>query len=86
LVGTCWRSTCPSVATGTALTATQPIFTAIFIKFKGGQIPKSSIKGMLIAFYSVIVITGVDLNVSIRSFQGDLPAIMGLILVALYLF
>jgi len=74
-----------SVATGTALTATQPIFAALFIKFKGGHIPKRSIGGMLIAFFSVLVITGVDLNLSIRSFQGDLLAIIGGALGASYM-
>lgn len=72
-----WSMRLTSVATGTALTATQPIFAALFIKFKGGHIPKRSIGGMLIAFFSVLVITGVDLNLSIRSFQGDLLAIIG---------
>jgi drug/metabolite transporter (DMT)-like permease len=66
-----------SVATGTALTATQPIFAAIFIKLAGGHIPKKSIGGMVIAFFSVVVITGIDFNVSIQAFQGDLLAVIG---------
>lgn len=80
-----WSMRLTSVATGTALTATQPIFAALFIKFKGGHIPKRSIGGMLIAFFSVLVITGVDLNLSIRSFQGDLLAIIGGALGASYM-
>ena len=32
-----------SVAAGTALTAVQPIFTAIYLRFKGGTIPKEFI-------------------------------------------
>ena len=80
-----WSMRLTNVATGTALTATQPIFAALFIKFKGGHIPKRSIGGMLIAFFSVLVITGVDLNLSIRSFQGDLLAIIGGALGASYM-
>ena len=80
-----WAMRLTSVATGTALAATQPIFAALFVKFKGGHIPKRSIGGMLIAFLSVIVITGVDLNLSIRSFQGDVLAIIGGALGASYM-
>jgi len=66
-----------SVATGVALTATQPIFAALFIKLAGGHIPKKSIGGMIIAFLSVVAITGIDLNISFRAFQGDLLAVFG---------
>ena len=72
-----WAMKLTSVATGTALTATQPIFAAIFIKLAGGHIPKKSISGMVIAFFSVVVITGIDFNVSIQAFQGDLLAVIG---------
>jgi len=80
-----WAMKFTSVATGTALTATQPIFAAIFIKLTGGHIPKKSFGGMLIAFVSVIVITGIDLNLSFRSFQGDLMAVVGGALGAAYM-
>lgn len=72
-----WAMKLTSVATGTALTATQPIFAAIFIKLAGGHIPRKSIGGMVIAFFSVVVITGIDFNVSIQAFQGDLLAVIG---------
>jgi len=74
-----------SVATGTALTATQPIFAALFIKLSGGHIPRRSWSGMFIAFASVLLITGVDLSLSLRSFQGDLLAVIGGALAALYI-
>lgn len=74
-----------SVATGTALTATQPIFTAIFVRLSGGHIPRKAWSGMFIAFASVLVITGVDLNLSVRSFQGDLIAVTGGALAAIYM-
>ena len=80
-----WAMKFTSVATGTALTATQPIFAAIFIKLTGGHIPKKSFGGMLIAFVSVIVITGIDFNLSFRSFQGDLMAVVGGALGAAYM-
>ena len=79
-----WAMKYTSVATGTALTATQPIFVALFVKFKGGHIPKKSFTGIFIAFISVIVITGIDLNLSLRSFQGDVLAVTGGALAAAY--
>jgi len=72
-----WAMKLTSVATGVALTATQPIFAALFIKLVGGHIPKKSIGGMVIAFLSVVAITGIDLNISLRAFQGDLLAVFG---------
>jgi len=80
-----WAMKFTSVATGTALTATQPIFAAIFVKLTGGHIPRKSFGGMLIAFASVIIITGFDLNLSVRSFQGDLMAVVGGALGAAYM-
>ena len=80
-----WAMKFTSVATGTALTATQPIFAAIFVKLTGGHIPKKSFGGMIIAFASVIIITGFDLNLSVRSFQGDLMAVVGGALGAAYM-
>jgi drug/metabolite transporter (DMT)-like permease len=74
-----------SVATGTALTATQPIFAAIFVRLSGGHIPRKAWSGMFIAFASVLVITGVDLNLSFRSFQGDVIAVIGGALAAIYM-
>lgn len=73
-----------SVATGTALTALQPIFAAIFFKVRGGVIPSRAWSGMLIAFFSVALITGIDLQISLRNFVGDLLAILGAALSAGY--
>ena len=40
---------------------------------------------MFIAFASVLLVTGVDLSMSLRSFQGDLLAVIGGALAALYI-
>jgi drug/metabolite transporter (DMT)-like permease len=74
-----------SVATGTALTTLQPIFTAIYFKSRGGIIPSRAWTGMLIAFLSVVLITGIDFQISFRSFVGDLLAILGAVLSAGYI-
>lgn len=73
-----------SVAAGTALTAMQPIFTAIFLRLRGGHIPRQAWIGMSIAFASVLFITGVDLHLSVRSFLGDIAALAGAALAAGY--
>jgi len=74
-----------SVATGTALTTLQPIFTAIYFKSRDGIIPSRAWTGMLIAFLSVVLITGIDFQISFRSFVGDLLAILGAVLSAGYI-
>ncbi len=73
-----------SVASGTALAALQPIFTAIYLRARGHQISKVSLLGMFVAFASVLIITGVDFNISLRSFVGDLFAICCALLSASY--
>jgi drug/metabolite transporter (DMT)-like permease len=74
-----------SVAAGTALTAVQPIFTAIYLRFKGGTIPKRAWGGMSVAFLSVLLITGIDIQISFHSFLGDLAALVGAALAAAYM-
>jgi len=74
-----------SVAAGTALTAMQPIFAAIWLRSRGGDIPKQAWIGMTIAFASVLLITGVDLRISFHSFLGDMAALIGSALAAAYM-
>jgi drug/metabolite transporter (DMT)-like permease len=74
-----------SVAAGTALVALQPVFTAIFVKLRGGHIPSSAWLGMVISFIGVVLVSGVDLQLSIKAFTGDLFAIVSGALSAAYL-
>jgi drug/metabolite transporter (DMT)-like permease len=74
-----------SVASGTAITALQPIFTALFVRSTGGFISKKSWLGMWIAFLSVLLITGIDLSISFETFKGDIYALVGAALAALYM-
>lgn len=73
-----------SVAAGTALTSLQPIFAALFLKILGGHIPSRAWFGMAVSFLGVLLISGVDLNISTRSFLGDLAALVSAALAALY--
>jgi drug/metabolite transporter (DMT)-like permease len=73
-----------TVAAGTALTALQPIFAAYLVKRLGGHIPRQAWLGMIISLSGVLIITGVDFQISRRAFIGDLAAIACAALAALY--
>ena len=73
-----------SVATGTALTSLQPIFAALYMKYRGAVISRQSMIGIFIAFLSLLLITGVDLHLSTRAFIGDLYGILAGALAAGY--
>jgi drug/metabolite transporter (DMT)-like permease len=74
-----------SVAAGTAIVALQPIFAALFVRITGGHIPSRAWLGMVVSFSGVILISGVDLNISFRSFVGDLAALVSAALAAMYM-
>jgi len=73
-----------TVAAGTALTALQPIFAAYLVKRLGGHIPRQAWIGMIISLSGVLIITGIDFQISRRAFIGDLAAIACAALAALY--
>ena len=74
-----------TVAAGTALVALQPIFAALFVKLTGGDIPSRAWLGMFVSFGGVLLISGVDLQISFRAFLGDLAAIISAALAAVYM-
>lgn len=74
-----------SVAAGTALVALQPIFAAIFVKVIGGHIPAKAWLGMGVSFAGVLLISGIDFQISFRAFLGDIAAIISAALAALYM-
>lgn len=73
-----------SVAAGTALTALQPLFAALLVRLIGGFIPKRAWAGMSVSFAGVLIVTGVDFQISTRAFLGDLAAIGCALLAAIY--
>jgi drug/metabolite transporter (DMT)-like permease len=74
-----------TVAAGTALVALQPIFAALFVKMGGGHIPSKAWMGMIVSFSGVLLISGVDLQISFKSFLGDFAALVSAALAALYM-
>ncbi|MBI3428760.1 MAG: DMT family transporter [Actinobacteria bacterium] len=74
-----------TVAAGTGIVALQPIFAALFVKISGGRIPSRAWLGMGVSFAGVLLVSGVDLQISFRSFLGDLAAFISAALAALYM-
>ena len=74
-----------TVAAGTALVALQPIFAAIFVKMTGGHIPSKAWLGMVVSFSGVLLISGVDLRISLHAFIGDIAALVSAAVAALYM-
>lgn len=74
-----------TVAAGTALVALQPIFAALFVKLTGGEIPSRAWLGMFVSFGGVLLISGIDLQISMRAFLGDIAAIISAALAGMYM-
>jgi len=74
-----------TVAAGTALVALQPIFAALFVKLSGGHIPSKAWLGMIVSFAGVLLVVGVDLQISFKSFLGDVAALISAALAAAYM-
>ena len=76
--------TLTSVASSTALVATQPVWAALIARASGHPVPRQAWVGMAIAFAGVLVITGVVVSLSGRAVAGDLLALVGGIFAAAY--
>src|SRR4051794_20739085 len=75
-----------SVASATALVATQPIWAALLAKARGDVIPRGAWVGILVAVSGTAVLSGADLAVSSTALWGDVLAIFGGAFAALYMF
>ena len=73
-----------TVASSTALVATQPVWAALIARRRGVVIPRSAWVGIGIALVGVVVLTGVDLSVDPRHLIGDALALAGAVLAAAY--
>lgn len=73
-----------TVASSTALVATQPVWAALIARQRGAVIPSTAWVGIGISLVGVLVLTGIDLSVDPRQMIGDLLALAGAVLAAAY--
>ena len=73
-----------TVASATALVATQPVWSALIGKARGEVIPRQVWLGIGVAVAGALLLTGADLAVSGRALLGDGLAVLGGIFAAAY--
>jgi drug/metabolite transporter (DMT)-like permease len=73
-----------SVASATALVATQSVFSGLIAAVNGRRIPRPAWIGMSLAVVGTALIAGADLQVSGRALVGDLLALLGGFFAAAY--
>ncbi|GAB4098659.1 DMT family transporter [Sinomonas halotolerans] len=76
--------TLTSVAASTALVCLQSGWIAVFSLLRGHRLPSAVLVGLGLSFAGVVAITGLDLGSSPDALLGDLLAVAGGILAALY--
>jgi drug/metabolite transporter (DMT)-like permease len=73
-----------SVASSTALVATQPAWAALMARSRGAVISRTAWVGIALAVVSAGLLTGIDVRLSGRALTGDLLALVGAVLAAGY--
>ncbi|MFI0432423.1 MAG: DMT family transporter [Candidatus Nanopelagicales bacterium] len=73
-----------SVASSTALVATQPVWAALLARARGVLFPRRVWLGIAVALAGIAVLTGVDVALDARSLIGDALALVGAMLAAAY--
>lgn len=73
-----------SVASATALVASQPVWAALIARLRGAEIPRRAWLGIAISVAAAGLLSGVDLSLSARALAGDALALVGGIFAALY--
>ncbi|MGI8666509.1 MAG: DMT family transporter [Jatrophihabitans sp.] len=73
-----------SVASATALVATQAIFSGLFAVLAGRRLPRAAWFGMALASVGTALVAGTDFGVSTRALTGDALAVLGGLFAAAY--
>jgi len=77
--------TLTSVASATALVATQPVWAAVLSSLRGAPVGRGVWTGIAVAMGGAVLLTGADLRVSGAALLGDLLAVLGGIFAAAYM-
>jgi drug/metabolite transporter (DMT)-like permease len=73
-----------TVASSVALVCTQPVWSALFARWRGEEVRRRTWAGIGLALGGVVLLTGVDLSVSGEALAGDMLALAGGVLAAAY--
>jgi drug/metabolite transporter (DMT)-like permease len=73
-----------TVASSTALVATQPVWAALIARHRGATMPRSAWVGIAISLAGVLILTGIDVSIDPRHLIGDALALAGAVLAAAY--
>jgi drug/metabolite transporter (DMT)-like permease len=73
-----------SVATATALVATQPVWAALIARWQGQSVGRAVWLGIGVAVAGAVLLTGVDLGTGRDALLGDLLAVLGGVFAACY--
>ena len=74
-----------SVASATALVATQPVWTALIGKVRGEQLGRAVWLGIAVSLCGAVLLTGADVQVSGKALLGDGLAVVGGMFAAAYM-
>jgi drug/metabolite transporter (DMT)-like permease len=74
-----------SVASATALVATQPVWVALIAQVQGVDVGRRTWLGIAVAILGTLLLTGADVHVSGRALVGDLLAVAGGASAAVYM-
>jgi drug/metabolite transporter (DMT)-like permease len=74
-----------SVASSTALVATQPVWAALIARAQGRRVARGVWAGIAVAVLGVGLLSGADVRLSGRALGGDLLAVLGGMLAAGYM-
>lgn len=73
-----------TIATATALTATQPVWQGLIAVGQGKRLPTLTWVGIAVAVVGAVAATGADIGVSGEAVLGDVMAVLGGVLAAVY--
>ena len=73
-----------SVASSTALVATQPVWAALIARWQGDRVPALGWAGIWVSVAGAALLTGIDVSFSARALTGDLLALVGGMFAAAY--
>lgn len=76
--------TLTTIATATALVATQPVWQGLIARAQGRRLPGRIWLGIALAVAGALVATGADVTVSARAVAGDVLALAGAVAGAVY--